>query len=255
MAQDGDPFRQTETLPSRIDIAVWSWPLAIPQAARDLLFASLDGTERQRLERMRAGTLQDAYLAGRGMMRALLAKRLGCAPGDVAIVTGTEGKPELAPGVRGGPRIGFNLAHTGDGADGRAVLAIADACTVGIDIERVRPVRPGLAKRYFAAQEADWAGGEPEPFFALWTAKEACLKAWGRGIRGGLDAFVFAPPVPEAGAAWVPVAVPDAVGPRDDWRVVPIAVGACGLPGAVAVRARTPFEVRVTLREADYPAP
>lgn len=63
-----------------------------------------------------------------------------------------------------------------------AVLAPA---AVGLDIEAIRPVAPGLRRRTAAEQE--WAllpEGDPEvTFFRCWTAKEAVLKTGGEGIR------------------------------------------------------------------------
>lgn len=65
------------------------------------------------------------------------------------------------------------------------VAAVAAPFAVGIDLETIRPVTPRLYQR--AADEAEWAViGTPnqERFFRVWTAKEAVLKAAGKGIVG-----------------------------------------------------------------------
>lgn len=65
------------------------------------------------------------------------------------------------------------------------VAAVAAPFAVGIDLETIRPVTPRLYQR--AADEAEWAVmGKPdlERFFRVWTAKEAVLKAEGKGIAG-----------------------------------------------------------------------
>lgn len=65
------------------------------------------------------------------------------------------------------------------------VAAVAAPFAVGIDLETIRDVDTRLFQR--VADETEWAVyGEPgrERFFYLWTAKEAVLKAVGRGIAG-----------------------------------------------------------------------
>ncbi|MBU4317322.1 MAG: 4'-phosphopantetheinyl transferase superfamily protein [Proteobacteria bacterium] len=55
---------------------------------------------------------------------------------------------------------------------------------VGLDIEQIREISPGLFKK--TASQEEWAlGKEPEKdlFFRFWTAKEAVIKANGTGIR------------------------------------------------------------------------
>lgn len=244
---------------SPVEVSIWFWSLAVADGTHEIFHASLDETERRRLARLREGVIRDAFLAGRGMMRAILAERLGCAPRDVPLRTTTDGKPMIGA-VGGDAPIAFNLSHTGLGGDGLAVLAVAEDCDIGVDLETIRPVRAGLAKRYFAPEEVVLAEADPANFFALWTAKEACLKAWGRGIQGGLDRFVFAPPMPVAGEPWTPNRVPDAVGPSLAWQVVhvpaagPAASARPGVTCAVAVRSRQARgSVRVDVREAAYP--
>jgi len=134
---------------------------------------------------------------GRAPLRAVLATYLDAAPEALAFLEGEHGRPALA-----GPHAGlaFNWSHSGD----HALLAIARGIQPGIDLERLRP-RPralDLARRYFCADEVDaLAALEPErrddAFLALWTAKEAVLKATGRGLAFGLDRLqLTVPPAP-----------------------------------------------------------
>ena len=134
---------------------------------------------------------------GRAPLRAVLAAYLDATPESLAFLEGEHGRPTLA-----GPHAGlaFNWSHSGD----HALLAIARGIQPGIDLERLRP-RPralDLARRYFCADEAAaLAALEPErrddAFLALWTAKEAVLKATGRGLAFGLDRLqLAAPPAP-----------------------------------------------------------
>lgn len=63
------------------------------------------------------------------------------------------------------------------------VGAVAAGCPIGIDLERIRPVHPGVYRK--AADETEWrlsAENRLTLFFRYWTAKEAVLKAAGTGL-------------------------------------------------------------------------
>ena len=85
--------------------------------------------------------------------------------------------------------IDFNWSHSDD----RALIAVGRDVSLGIDIERLRdrPRAMEIAERYFSADEANMLSALPAAdrgaaFLELWTAKEAVLKALGRGIAFGL---------------------------------------------------------------------
>lgn len=124
------------------------------------------------------------FAASRAALRVILSGYLGCDPRAVRFVAGPDGRPGLAGG---GPQ--FSLSRSG----GRALVAVA-AHPVGADLERVEP-RPGLADlaaASFGAAEAacidgGCAGSPVRAFYRHWTAKEAYLKALGRGLAGLRD--------------------------------------------------------------------
>lgn len=65
----------------------------------------------------------------------------------------------------------------------RFVAGVSAPYRIGIDIEQKKEVKPALFTRI--ADDAEWtlAGGKTqEAFFRFWTAKEAVLKAIGRGM-------------------------------------------------------------------------
>lgn len=130
-------------------------------------------------------------MAAEPLARAWLAAELGCEPAAVALMRDALGRPQL-----GAPQESFDVSwsHSGEGL----LIALGEGVQVGIDLERLRP-RPralALGTRFFARAEADWlASLAPQAcesaFVRLWCAKEAVLKAHGRGLAFGLDKLVF----------------------------------------------------------------
>jgi 4'-phosphopantetheinyl transferase len=140
---------------------------------------------------------------GRAPLRALLAAYLGERPEALVLIDGEHGRPGLAAPHES---LAFNWSHSGD----RALLAIARGIAPGIDLERWRP-RPRaleIAQRFFCAEEAAAlamldAEQLTSAFLELWTAKEAVLKALGRGIAFGLDRLRFTAPPAAPGLLWL----------------------------------------------------
>lgn len=65
------------------------------------------------------------------------------------------------------------------------VAAVVAPFPVGIDIEKIKPVHQGMYRRL--ADEREWALAPQsglDGFFRYWTAKEALLKAVGKGLTG-----------------------------------------------------------------------
>jgi 4'-phosphopantetheinyl transferase len=130
---------------------------------------------------------------GRAPLHRVLAAYLGIDPDRVTLTTGEHGRPTLA--MAHDPALGFNWSHSGD----QALIAVGRRVVPGIDIERLRP-RPRaleIARRYFSADEAAALAALPAAdreagFLEMWTAKEAVLKALGRGLAFGLDRLSLA---------------------------------------------------------------
>jgi 4'-phosphopantetheinyl transferase len=152
----------------------------------------------------------------------ILADCLGVHVHALAMDVGEHGKPTLAAPFA---HVGFSWSHSGE----QALLAAgAGLRNVGVDLERVRP-RPrllALARRFFAAEEADLLEATPaaeqlHAFLALWTAKEAVLKAHGGGLVYGLHRVVF-------GYADTPTPsrFDGEIGPAARWQVRELHVGA-----------------------------
>ncbi|MEG2377719.1 MAG: 4'-phosphopantetheinyl transferase superfamily protein [Clostridia bacterium] len=112
------------------------------------------------------------------LMRTCAARRLGVSSDGIEILRGAHGKPYING-------VFLNVSHSGD----YIVCATASA-PIGVDIERIRPVRAGIAERFFHPHEAEYLrSSDASQFFRVWTMKEAYLKRDGRGLSGGLSSF------------------------------------------------------------------
>lgn len=161
-------------------------------------FQRLTAVERARAARFRHEGNAWAFVVGRVLAREALADRLGRDDGPgLPLTIGPRGKPYLDIE----PRIPFNISHTvrRDAEGWSALVAVAvgqpGGGAVGVDVERIaRFEQATLAARYFAAGEREAVREVPRParseaLAALWTRKEAFLKATGEGIARGLDTF------------------------------------------------------------------
>jgi 4'-phosphopantetheinyl transferase len=101
------------------------------------------------------------------------------------------GKPELAHPFASSD-LRFNFSHS----EGLALAAVTCGRRVGVDIERVRPLRDleALAERVFSLREREALRQLPQDlrprgFFNCWTRKEAYIKAIGDGLTHPLERF------------------------------------------------------------------
>ena len=117
----------------------------------------------------------------RAALRLILGDRLGVAPKRLRFVKGEHGKPAVE-----GQAVAFNLSHSGD----LAVIAVADAGDLGVDVEDLGRSRnvDRLARRVLTGPERDRLDRATGPddrarwFLRCWTAKEAVAKAFGAGL-------------------------------------------------------------------------
>jgi 4'-phosphopantetheinyl transferase len=181
--------------PSADEVHLYALTLPGEPAELNRLQSFLSPAETARAALLKSEPVKQRYLAGRGLLREILAGYLGLEPKKVQLATGVHGKPYL-PGS--GADLRFNLAHSGD----RLLLALAAGREVGVDIEMIDPDKPlqAMAKLVFSGAEQDYLSGLASPrletaFYRQWVRKEACLKACGRGFSlpaGDLELPLFA---------------------------------------------------------------
>lgn len=157
---------------------------------------------------------------GGDWVRATLGAALAVEPAALSITRDAHGKPQLGGSLRDWR---FNLSHSG----GWALLALAQGVAIGVDLELPRPRQRfmALAQRYFSAGEVAtlWECPETERlrmFYALWTAKEAVLKAAGVGIAHGLARAAMR----LDGDRWRPMRFGGALGPARAWHLEVLAL-------------------------------
>ena len=164
------------------EVHVWRVWLNVPDYALRRFRETLSEDELARADRFRFGHLRRRYVAGRGILRAILADYLSIEPQRVLFAYSSHGKPSIAdPHCN----IEFNVSHSND----LMVAAICRECPLGVDIEKEDPKFDAMdiAERFFCQRERDEIArkGKEEglrTFFQFWTAKEAVLKATSLGL-------------------------------------------------------------------------
>lgn len=165
------------------DVHVWQINLEQPESRLEDFRATLSTDELTRAERFYFLEHRQRFIAGRGILRAILGSYLGVAPGEVEFDYEPRGKPVLAEKfAKSG--LAFNLSHS----QGLGLLGVSDR-QIGVDLEYMRSMDDleALANRFFLPREYELVRSLPpnqkqEIFFRYWTCKEAYLKATGEGI-------------------------------------------------------------------------
>jgi 4'-phosphopantetheinyl transferase len=172
-------------------VHVWRAALDIPTPLADTLEQTLSPDEQTRAAQFRFPFLRQRFVAGRGILRAILGRYQGVAPQILRFDYTAHGKPFLQPD-EGRQWLRFNMAH----AEGMALYAIAHSREVGIDIEMLRPIGDAMAiaVQFFSPLERHMLQAlpleeQPAAFLRCWTRKEAYTKGLGVGLSLPLDQF------------------------------------------------------------------
>ena len=140
----------------------------------------LSADERRRASKIRHAGRRRQFVMGRVAARSLLSEFLGASPATVPLRTAPDGGVDVV-----GVPLYLSIAHSRE----HAVAAIGPRA-VGVDLERIAPRSPGLARRMLRDDELAVFQALPlEPVCAVilvWTLKEAALKATRTGLRRSL---------------------------------------------------------------------
>jgi len=169
-------------------VDVWFGSLDAPDAVLRELRETLSEDELEHASRFHFKRERDRYIAGRGLLRALLADYTGKAQPALRFEYSRYGKPRL----RDGGDITFNVSHSAN----RVVFAVARGAPVGVDIEVLdsKPSDELVARQFFSDTEvrdflALQLDARPRAFLTCWTRKEAFIKARGEGLNLPLQDF------------------------------------------------------------------
>ena len=178
------------------DIHIW---LAEPDSAMattgavDDCVSLLDADETRRYRSFRFDRDRQCFLAAHVLLRTTLSRYAPLEPSQWTFKKNAYGRPQISAPSYALP-LQFNLSHT----DGLVACAVTRDADVGIDVEALSRPTPGLdvAERFFSPEEYRMlrqapASQQHELFFAIWTLKEAYIKARGMGLSLPLDQFAF----------------------------------------------------------------
>lgn len=226
--------------PAHDEIELWLIPTDQPRQLVDCVGELLDPAERARALAGDDPVRRDRFTVAHGVVRLLVAERLGLPAAELRWRRGPNGKPEPV-GAWSGPG-GMRLNYSASGA--LAVLALAAGRRVGVDVEELPDPRVAarVADRFFPARDARWVAAAVSPgdraarFATLWCRREACVKVYGGRLAESLGLAVGDP-----GPVRLPVA-----GVSCTVRDVPLP-GHPGFRAAVAVQGTRPFGLRCTV--------
>lgn len=173
------------------EIHVWRVDLNLAMVSIQKLTHSLSPDELARAERYKFTKDQVRFIATRGVLRTILSRYTGISPGQIRFRYGSHGKPSLDMHQNDNAQsLHFNLSHSND----LALIALARTSNIGVDVESLRSniAFERLARRHFTASEQNYLFNlSPDlklyAFYAIWTRKEAYLKAIGSGLSKPLD--------------------------------------------------------------------
>jgi len=144
-------------------------------------FGLLSENEKARVSRLKNRTVAEGWVIAHGILRLVLGQLLQIAPQKLKFEENRYQKPFLSYPSNSG--ISFNISHSGS----LLLIGLAREKQIGVDLEVIDAARDfsAIAPLVFSPMEQGLLAHSRYPlqdFYALWTAKEAILKAAGRGF-------------------------------------------------------------------------
>jgi 4'-phosphopantetheinyl transferase len=173
------------------EVHVWEAALDLPAAQVRAISEVLSADEWERAHRLVFERDRRRFIVCRGVLRTILGRYLGAAPGSLRFRYSRHGKPALWS-ASGEHPLRFSVSH----AEDTALYGVTAQRDIGVDIECVRAdfATDDIAERFFSRREISSLGtlspaDRPQAFFRCWTRKEAYLKARGDGLSLPLSRF------------------------------------------------------------------
>jgi 4'-phosphopantetheinyl transferase len=181
---------QTRILRTRVPLAqdaihIWRTALSAITPVSEELKAVISADELTRSEKFLFPDLRKGFIAGRALLRLILANYCNCEPEDLRFTYGGSQKPGIESNGRLSQTVAFNLSHSADAIQ----IAIAAEGSVGIDVEHLgrKPDLGALLAECLTDDEERSVSRMDEPqrqraFLRYWVHKEAFLKCVGCGF-------------------------------------------------------------------------
>jgi len=164
-----------------------------PKKSADQYWNLLDTAEREKYLSLKLESKKQEYFITRVLIRKSLSEHTNVRPEEWHFSTGPFGRPQISHPIEE-ISLTFNVSHT----EGILVCAIAVDCSLGVDIEVVRPVENllGVAESTFNPKELQRLMQLDEDlrvqrFYEYWTLKEAYVKAREKGLSLPTKDFSF----------------------------------------------------------------
>lgn len=157
----------------------------------------MSNEKKERICKFKLDDDKKRSIAGEMLAKKAIGEALGISAEDIVISQGKNNKPYAI-----NCHIEFNISHS----ENIVVCAINDT-PIGIDIEKIKPISPNIAKKFFSSTEQEYIFGNTPPciadyhtefneeqlnrFFECWTAKEAYLKYTGDGLIDNLSSLEY----------------------------------------------------------------
>ena len=185
------------------------WLCEVDHDGDTLLF--LAPAEAAYLATLRAPKRRHDWLLGRRvakrLIHAALVAQMGSAPplNEIVVARHPDGWPLISlPTPMNAPPLTLSISHSRDRAF--CALVLGDGL-VGCDLEAIEPRSPGFVADYFTADERAFMAAEPQEQHptlanAIWSGKEAALKAIRRGLAEDTRLVTCLPTPDEASDGW-----------------------------------------------------
>jgi 4'-phosphopantetheinyl transferase len=175
------------------EIHVWTARLVDDPGVTAALLPLLSREERARSAQFAFEHDRRRFIQAHGRVRQILCEYAKTGAATLSFARNRNGKPSLVS-TANGPALQFSVSHSND----CCMVAVRLDQPIGIDVERLRdlPRAIDIAQTYFAPAERralnDLRGtAQRDAFFALWTHKEATVKALGVSLAANLARVEF----------------------------------------------------------------
>jgi len=243
-----DPHKLPDKL-IKGSVSVWIADLSSWRGHISDLKTLLSPGEIKRLNRLKIEGKQVEFICSRGLLRMILSHYTGLEPKKIIIDTTPPGKPYLQ-----GSGLEFSVSHSRDIFG----FGFSSGSPIGLDIQEMYEISnpERIIENFFHPAEIDHLKSIAdenryrEHFFAIWTAKEAYLKAIGDGIR---ESFTLLSILPETGSLQTfNLHLPDRDQNKREWTITSFSITQ-GYRAALAHNGEMPDINQIILNPGDLP--